>query len=82
MKTYRVKNLYFEFIKDTSLDGVLTAENAAACLSDGGFIELLPDRYKPDRPLDFYKWIKTEKENREDFKTKILIELKAWCKNE
>lgn len=71
MKTYRVKNLYFEFIKGTRLDGLLTAEKAASILADHGLITLIQDKEKSYQSLTYYQWVKTEKINRHDFLTNI-----------
>lgn len=76
MKTYRLKNIYFEFIKNSDLDGKISVETAAKILADAGFIELLPDREKPEKPLVFYRWKKTQKETREQFSRRVLAALK------
>ena len=77
MKTFSVSNLYFEFIKDSDLDGLLTAKDAALKLQKAARIKLLPDRLKPDKPLDFYQWLKTDKVPRPDFIRDVLNILKS-----
>ena len=45
MRPKPIRNLYFQFIRGTALDGEATWEHAAKALSDAGYIELILNKY-------------------------------------
>lgn len=63
-----IKNLYFEFIQNSELDGRMNAQEAAIILADDGLIALIPHKTKPS--IEHYQ--ATESLNAEEVMDSLL----------
>ena len=73
MRTFPIKNLYYEFIKGSDLEGFITAIESARRLESVGLIELVPDKRTGE--IGFYRWIKTKKVSRPELESMVRTAL-------